>query len=222
MSKYKNLVRHLMNLDAEAVEYTFDEMKKILGFSLPDSSRIFRPWWANDKTHVQARDGWLKAGWDVTFVDLNEKIVRFGKKKNFTPTGPVTPTRQVSLEEINPADFENMAREVMSEHFNKELFEGEIKDVPKLFDLVSQDQKIVGDAKYFTMIRGVAIPPAKFATIAEYVWLLEKTNAERKFLVFGKDRQVPEKWLKRYGHLAENVEFYFLDCTTKKLERLPQ
>lgn len=60
-------------------------------------------------------------------------------------------------------------------------------------------------------MKGTGIPPAKFATIAEYVWLLEKTNAEHKFLVFGNDRRVPEWWLERYGNLLNGVDFYFLD-----------
>jgi hypothetical protein len=98
--------------------------------------------------------------------------------------------------------------------------EGKINDVPRLFDFVSRDQSIVGDAKYFTKNRGVKYPPAKFATIAEYVWLLQKTNAKKKFLVFGKDIDIPKKWLGRYGELAKNIEFYFLDGPTRKLKRL--
>ena len=46
--------------------------------------------------------------------------------------------------------------------------------------------------------------------IAEHVWLLEKTNAKRKFLVFGNDRRVPERWLEKYGNLVSDVSFYFL------------
>ena len=107
----------------------------------------------------------------------------------------------------------------MSNHFSKELFPQKIENVPKLFDLVSSDRTIVGDAKYLTMVRGVAIPPAKFATIAEYVWLLEKTSAKKKFLVFGKDKRVPIEWLKRYGNLVSDVDFYFID-SNKKLEKI--
>ena len=35
----------------------------------------------------------------------------------------------------------------------------------------------------------------------------------------GNDRQVPELWLKRYGHLASGVAFYFL-ADDGKLEEL--
>ena len=70
----------------------------------------------------------------------------------------------------------------------------------------------MGDAKYYTAVNGRGLPPAKFATIAEYVWLLEKTTARRQFLVFGNDRRVPEWWLDRYGNLTE-VEFYYASDT---------
>jgi len=59
-------------------------------------------------------------------------------------------------------------------------------------------------------VGGVGLPPAKFSIIGEHVWLLERTGAPVQFLVFGNDRNVPVRWLQRYGHLAPNVVFYFL------------
>jgi len=82
--------------------------------------------------------------------------------------------------------------------------------VPKAFDLVSPDGSIIGDAKYFTLVKGQRLPPAKFSVIAEHVWLLEKTDASTRFLVFGNQREVPRLWLKRYGYLVAAVDFYFL------------
>jgi len=98
----------------------------------------------------------------------------------------------------------------MSKHFGEPLATGEAAGVPKRFDLVSADGQIVGDAKYFTLVGGERLPPAKFSVIAEHVWLLEKTTARVRFLVFGNDRRVPGVWLKRYGHLVEQVVFFFL------------
>ena len=76
--------------------------------------------------------------------------------------------------------------------------------------MVSPDEDTVGDAKYFTLVRGKRLPPAKFSNISEHVWLLEKTGAPTTFLVFGNDRRVPLLWLERYGDLAADVDFYFL------------
>ena len=111
---------------------------------------------------------------------------------------------------LSPAAFEGLCQKVMSKRLDIVLRPARLEGVLKKFDLVSADETIVGDAKYYTAVNGTSLPPAKFATIAEYVWLLEKTRAEKKFLVFGNDRRVPEWWLERYGNLLENVQFYFL------------
>lgn len=115
------------------------------------------------------------------------------------------------LQSSTPAEFEGLAMVAMSDLFGVELAPGRISGVPKLFDFVSQDGSIVGDAKLYALVQGVRLPPAKFSIIAEHVWLLEKTRAQRKFLAFGNDPRVPKEWLRRYGHLAKAVEFYFID-----------
>lgn len=76
------------------------------------------------------------------------------------------------------------------------------------FDLVSPDGRIVGDAKW---LKNIAVPAAKWQAIAEYIWLLQKVEAERVFMVFGRDAEVAERYLKRVRPLTEPVEFYFLD-----------
>jgi hypothetical protein len=116
---------------------------------------------------------------------------------------------------ISPSEFERLARQAMETHFGTPLAADRMDGVRKVFDLVSHDHHIVGDAKYFSMVQGERLPPAKFSVIAEHVWLLEKTSAKRKFLVFGNDRRVPMEWLARYGNLARSVEFYFLDVAGK-------
>jgi len=113
-------------------------------------------------------------------------------------------------ERLTPRAFEDLARKVMSRHFGTPLAPGQVRGVHKEWDMVSADGNIVGDAKYFTLVRGQRLPPAKFSVIAEHVWLLEKTGAPTTFLAFGNDRQVPELWLKRYGSLVSGVSFYFL------------
>jgi hypothetical protein len=122
--------------------------------------------------------------------------------------------------QLSPRAFEDLARSAMGKHFGVPLEPGQVSGVPKEFDLVSPDGSIVGDAKYFTLVRGQRLPPAKFSVIAEHVWLLEKTGAPTTFLVFGNDRQVPSLWLERYGHLVGDVAFYFL-TDEGELELLP-
>ncbi len=98
----------------------------------------------------------------------------------------------------------------MIAYFGVELAERRIPGFPKKFDLVSANYSIVGDAKYLSLVNGVSPPPAKLMEITGHVWLLEQTNAQVKFLVFGNQRQVPELWLRKYGQLKRSVEFYFL------------
>lgn len=121
---------------------------------------------------------------------------------------------------IRSAAFEEQARRVMSKYFGVPLSLGKVPGVAKGFDLVSADKQIVGDAKFYTMVNGSGLPPAKFATIAEYVWLLEKIAAKHRFIVFGNDRQVPEEWLKRYGKLVSGIDFYYIH-PSDAIERLP-
>jgi len=106
--------------------------------------------------------------------------------------------------------FEILARKILSQHYGVELEPGYVSGIPKEFDLVSSDQSIIGDAKYYTRVRGKGLPPAKFATVAEYVWLLEKIPAREKFLVFGNDRNVPILWLAKHRHLCQGIKFFFL------------
>jgi len=136
------------------------------------------------------------------------------------PADPIsTRLRADGPSTTTPAVFEAAARLAMSRYFNVALSAGQVPGVPKIFDLMSEDRRIVGDAKYYTLVQDERTPPAKFSVIAEHVWLLEKTQAQTQFLVFGNDRRVPEKWLAKYGVLARRCDFYFLTAENQ-LQRL--
>jgi hypothetical protein len=116
----------------------------------------------------------------------------------------------VSKIAVGATDFELIAQRVMSLYFGAKLGRRRLPGIPKTFDLVSDDAEIIGDAKFYTLVRGVGAPSAKKSVIAEYVWLLEKTSAKRKFLAFGNDIRVPEAWLRTYGDMLKGIEFYFI------------
>jgi hypothetical protein len=145
-----------------------------------------------------------------------------GEWKFWIGSNPVVQVSKLSptITADTSAAFEEQARRVMSKYFGMPLALGKVSGVPKGFDLVSADKQVVGDAKFYTMVNGVGVPPAKFATIAEYVWLLEKVTAEHKFIVFGNDRRVPEEWLARYGRLVSGIDFYYIH-PSDAIERLP-
>jgi hypothetical protein len=76
--KYAPLHHHLVELPGKEWRATFGEIEKVLGFNLPDSARIHRPWWANQgegggHSHALA---WEMAGWRTSQVDMaDEKLV---------------------------------------------------------------------------------------------------------------------------------------------------
>jgi len=209
MGKYTPLVVYLQEIppDQNEVTLSFADIENIIGNGLPPSAYKYRAWWANERigTHIWAH-AWLKAGWRVDSVNLKSQRVSF--------------VRHGEMRQMSAKDFEAFARIKLSEHLGVRLRASEVPRVPKRFDMVSPDYRVVGDAKYLTMVKGERKPPAKFSLIAEHVWLLEKTAiAEKKFLVFGNDIRVPRLWLQKYGHLVDKVEFYFLD-NSGQLEHL--
>ena len=113
---------------------------------------------------------------------------------------------------MNWKEFEGLARKLMGQYFGVTLVEKNPKGFPKRFDMVSADESIVGDAKYLTLVQRKKFPPAKMMEISGHVWLLEKVDAKTRFLVFGNQSSVPEKWLEKYSGFVRNVDFYFIDA----------
>jgi hypothetical protein len=141
-----------------------------------------------------------------------------------TPGSPIATAHGPTSTAVSKIDsgrlFEAHARRVLSEWWGVPLRSAVIELAPGLshqFDLVSLDGQIVGDAKWF---KNLPVPAAKWSVIAEYVWLLQHITADRRFLVFGQDREVPERWLTRFRPLIGNVEFYFLGHDGDSVVRL--
>ena len=81
--KYAPLYRHLTGMTGTDWRASFGEIEKILGFRLPDSARLYRPWWSNQKrgaghSHALA---WQAAGWKTERVDLEEEVLRFTRRE---------------------------------------------------------------------------------------------------------------------------------------------
>jgi hypothetical protein len=115
--------------------------------------------------------------------------------------------------------FETELRDVLSKEWTTDLKPRlvRIREVEKAFDFVSSDLSYIGDAKFY---KALDVPAAKWSTIAEYVWLLQFTQALHKFMVFGRDRSVPKRWLNRHRSLIDDVQFYFYDHKHKTLEKI--
>jgi hypothetical protein len=92
--KYSKLYEHLIEQKGSEWVTSFHELEAILGFRLPDSARIYRPWWANDNRNGHSQSmAWSMAGWKTTAVDLDNERLAFRKTSGMdviTNTKPVS------------------------------------------------------------------------------------------------------------------------------------
>lgn len=72
MSKYYKLDEYLRKSPKEEEKLSYNEIERILGFKLPHSAHVHRPWWANSG-HTQA-NAWLNADWKVASVILGTSV----------------------------------------------------------------------------------------------------------------------------------------------------
>ncbi len=95
--KYERLYSHLSGLGVPEWRTSFREIESILGFDLPRSARLHRPWWANQAEsggHTQALS-WGIAGWVTAEVNMNAETLLFKRKQQRA-------RRQPNLDEIWP------------------------------------------------------------------------------------------------------------------------
>jgi hypothetical protein len=95
--KYWRLYADLRGLRSQGWNVSVAEMEAILGFQIPVSARLHRPWWANQSrgnghSHAQA---WTTAGWETARVDMEAETLLFERK---IPT----PGRRAVLDEFWP------------------------------------------------------------------------------------------------------------------------
>ena len=74
-----------------------------------------------------------------------------GKTKK--PIKPLFSKIQAQNLNLDSSSFENLAISKFSDYFYSSLRSGSVPGIPKRWDMVSRDRKIVGDAKYYTLVR---------------------------------------------------------------------
>ncbi|MCY3801842.1 MAG: hypothetical protein OXG46_09695 [Chloroflexi bacterium] len=96
--KYRRLYTHLRGLGTQEWRTSFGEIESILGFELPASARLYRPWWANQTAgngHSQAL-AWGMAGWETAQVDLEAETLLLRRRRTEAAC-------KVSLDDVWPA-----------------------------------------------------------------------------------------------------------------------
>ncbi len=82
--KYAPLYRHLSARSEAEWRASFGEVEAILGFRLPDSARLYRPWWSNRRKgggHGHAL-AWQAAGWRTGAIDLEAETLVFRRAED--------------------------------------------------------------------------------------------------------------------------------------------
>ena len=80
--KYHKLYTHLSNLGMQEWNTSFNEIEAILGFELPASARLHRPWWGNQSNgngHSQSL-AWTLAGWETAHVNMDAETLLLRRK----------------------------------------------------------------------------------------------------------------------------------------------
>jgi len=90
--KYQELTHHLVNLEDDVWEASFDEIQKILGVPLPESAFQYPAWWAN-QGRAQSL-AWEGAAWKTKRVDLKNGKVTFAYVGD-QPDRQIPPDRDV-------------------------------------------------------------------------------------------------------------------------------
>ena len=201
MNNRERILRYLQSI--HPIEATISEIESATGVS--PHAQVYQ------KTQELLKSGKI-TGWQVGRTWHFKATSGLGNDQMHS-TSPLIFNRKQPQNKY--AQFEINARKAFTRKFGVLLKSGTAGDVPKKWDMVSKDGEIVGDAKYYTLVGGTRLPPAKFSTIAEHVWLLEKTGAKVKFLVFGNQIEVPKLWLEKYGKLVKDVKLYFLENSGK-------
>ncbi len=96
--KYRRLYTHLSSLKVAEWRTSFNELEAVIGFNLPPSARLHRPWWGNQRgasghSHALA---WSIAGWETAKVDMDTETLLFRR------TRPKPVSRRLSLDEAWP------------------------------------------------------------------------------------------------------------------------
>lgn len=124
--------------------------------------------------------------------------------------------------------FEEIARNAIQKKLGCKLNNGKlnITGKDKNFDLVNENKRIVGDVKHYSMTKGGNIPSAKFSTLNEYAWLMQRlersTNLKwKKIFVIGADKPLVKKYIKTYGKWLDDIEVYY--CSERgEINRITQ
>ena len=97
MSKYQRLSEHFHGIFGRSWHATFEEIERIVGFTLPASARTYPAWWANTADNTPQKAAWLDAGWRTRDLNLSAGHVLFVREAGSTAQPSArSPTRSAA------------------------------------------------------------------------------------------------------------------------------
>ena len=119
-------------------------------------------------------------------------------------------------------EFEDIARNAIQKELHCSLKNDkmDINGKSKSFDLVNKNKRIVGDIKYYSITKSGNIPSAKFSTLNEYAWLMQRLEKStkhkwKKVFVIGTDKSLVEKYIETYGKWLDDIKIYYCSKSGK-------
>ena len=79
--RYQRLYSHLCSLPDREWRLSFADIEAVLGFELPGSARMHRPWWSNQIDGHSQAIAWMAAGWETAEVDVRGETLLFRTDK---------------------------------------------------------------------------------------------------------------------------------------------
>lgn len=80
MSKYDKLGLYLERQPGEEIPMTFAEIERIIGLSLPRSSR-YPAWWSNNPSNNAMTKVWIRAGFKTEKVNIDARRLVFKRQR---------------------------------------------------------------------------------------------------------------------------------------------
>ena len=93
--RYQRLYSHLCSLPDREWRLSFADIEAVLGFELPGSARMHRPWWSNQIDGHSQAIAWMAAGWETAEVDVRGETLLLRRRETNT-------IRRPSLDEVWP------------------------------------------------------------------------------------------------------------------------
>ena len=93
--RYQRLYSHLCSLPDREWRVSFADIEAVLGFELPGSARMHRPWWSNQVDGHSQAIAWMAAGWETAEVDVRGETLLLRRRETRT-------IRRPSLDEVWP------------------------------------------------------------------------------------------------------------------------